>query len=935
MALIDAETRREVDEVDRLEQDISRFTAGHQSEPTTPPEYHDTAFSSVFTRSNRFSSASMTSPPGLSNRPSRSGSQLTSPPSNFSRPSNSSTGSQLPSKSMPGSRRGSDEEEDEDGYIYEFSNTNHRAAANPNRNSMPVTGLDLRNRSDMPDMASLLGQVNTTGFLFGDEDEKPLKKTHNSTASPDAKTYLQLHTTDDKFPILVRHDGDGTMQLSASSAALDLALSQSPAPETQQMTDRATAAHNRKSLPPSALRHSGAFNGDLGLGQLNGILTDPNAVKNPAANRRSLEVKFSGLGETKRPPIASPPNGVANGFPKLQSSYSTNDIPTLKSTGALSSPPNQNITTPVKSGHEPSYQIQNSNLSRTSPNTASTRFSAEFSGIDAAFNVQSNGFRPAQSVLQASAAPFGPSVTSPAVETSNITNNLTAAPMSQFAAPAYYGGYGMQMLNGGFNNMYLGNQAQWNNQMQPYQAGFGGFPQYSPYGGARAPDSQSRIIQQRRMQSGEENARFANVKLESLLGEVYGLCKDQHGCRYLQKKLEDGDPEHIRLIFEETNTHVIDLMTDPFGNYLCQKLLEFTNDEQRTVLIRNAAPQMVQIALNQHGTRALQKMIEFVSTPEQTQTIIQALQFEVVPLIQDLNGNHVIQKCLNHLTPIDAQFIFDAVGAHCVTVGTHRHGCCVLQRCIDHASGLQKGQLIHQITMNAYNLVQDPFGNYVVQYILELNEPSFSEPLCLSFLGSVAPLSKQKFSSNVIEKCIRTASDDTKRLLIEEMLNSSELEKLLRDSFANYVVQTAMDYADNETKSRMVENIRPILPALRHTPHGRRIQSKIQEHDGRVGSVTSGQITPVEMSSPSHNSFVSRSGSFGHHAGNQFTNDYISPTSAYSGGNNYSISIASPTPHRTSNAPLPMFAQHHGHGMNAHGFAPLGRPTQYNGIDHY
>ena len=95
--------------------------------------------------------------------------------------------------------------------------------------------------------------------------------------------------------------------------------------------------------------------------------------------------------------------------------------------------------------------------------------------------------------------------------------------------------------------------------------------------------------------------------------------------------------------------------TDPFGNYLCQKLLEFSNDEQRTILINNAAPEMVKIALNSHGTRALQKMIEFVSTPEQIQTVINALNGKVVELIQDLNGNHVIQKCLNRLTPEDAQ----------------------------------------------------------------------------------------------------------------------------------------------------------------------------------------------------------------------------------------------------------------------------------------
>jgi Pumilio-family RNA binding repeat len=273
-------------------------------------------------------------------------------------------------------------------------------------------------------------------------------------------------------------------------------------------------------------------------------------------------------------------------------------------------------------------------------------------------------------------------------------------------------------------------------------------------------------------------------------------------------------------------------MTDPFGNYLCQKLLEHSNDSQRTVLVDNAAPEMVKIALNQHGTRALQKMIEYISTPGQTQTIIHALKDKVVELIQDLNGNHVIQKCLNRLSTDDAQFIFDAVGANCVVVGTHRHGCCVLQRCIDHASSAQKAALVGSITQNAFALVQDPFGNYVLQYIVDLNEPSFTNPLCYAFQGSIPALSKQKFSSNVIEKCLRHADAHASSMMVEEMLNSNELEKMLRDSYANYVVQTALDFVDPGMRAKLVDVIRPILPSIRGTPYGRRIQTKILSQGG-------------------------------------------------------------------------------------------------------
>jgi len=353
-------------------------------------------------------------------------------------------------------------------------------------------------------------------------------------------------------------------------------------------------------------------------------------------------------------------------------------------------------------------------------------------------------------------------------------------------------------------------------------------------------------------------SRFHNLPLEAVGGQIYSLCKDQHGCRYLQKQLENRIPDQVHMIWLETNQHVVELMTDPFGNYLCQKLLEYCNDEERTVLIQNAAQDMIRIALNQHGTRALQKMIEFVTSAQQVEIIVNALRYRVVDLIQDLNGNHVIQKCLNKLSARDAQFIFDAVGNNCVEVGTHRHGCCVLQRCIDHASGDQKDWLIGKITENAVDLVQDPFGNYVVQYIIDLNDAKYTEPIVMQFSGRISTLSRHKFSSNVIEKCLRCSNDASKDLIAEELLGPGEMDRLLRDSFANYVVQTALEYSTHFMKHRLIENIRPLLPAIRSTPYGRRIQAKVQAYDNRNGTSgsghasgptsahASGQVTPAD-----------------------------------------------------------------------------------------
>ncbi|TAQ85173.1 hypothetical protein B7494_g6502 [Chlorociboria aeruginascens] len=721
--------------------------------------------------------------------------------------------------------------------------------------SMPVT----RSRNGMHEMLSL-DQTNTARFLFG-EDE--------GATSPDVNNYLQMNATDDNFPILVRRE-DYPGLLSASSAALDLALSQSPAPDAASNGWSNTFARHRPSqhsLPMNSLPNQAQANGTASASQSNPS-DSPISVR--PAYRHSLDLKFFDGPQETSPQVASPPKHVQATPPKLQSSYSANDVPTMRTaSNGISS-----VNTTPNSHAQQHLHNHNASLGRIPPSAMNNRLSREITSSDnsALRESQSGGYQSIQSALQASAAPFGPSLTQ-GMSQGQVSPTLgSPAAQQPFSVPGYYGNnYNMQMMTMGMQNMQMGQPMF--TPHNPY-ANYGGV--YPQQNGTR--DSQARVIQQRRQNDGEAMNRFANMALEQLGGEIYALCKDQHGCRYLQKKLEDRNPEQVHMIWLETNQHVIELMTDPFGNYLCQKLLEFCNDDERTVLIENASHDLVRIALNQHGTRALQKMIEFISTPGQIQTIIGALRYRVVELIQDLNGNHVIQKCLNKLSPTDAQFIFDAVGTHCVDVGTHRHGCCVLQRCIDHASGDQKAWLIRQISNNAYVLVQDPFGNYVVQYILDLNEPVFTEPLVAMFQGRVGQLSKQKFSSNVIEKCLRCAQEPSKDMLIEEMLQPSELDRLLRDSFANYVIQTALDYANPAMKMRLVEAIRPYLPAIRTTPYGRRIQAKIQGNEGRSGS-SSGQATPNE-GEPGQQTATR------HHRGlsNASAGGIVSPVSAFSNG---------------------------------------------------
>ena len=106
----DRQQAQEEKELERISNEIRRLSlsAGHQSEPTTPPEYRDQSLpSSAYSRRNRYSSASLISPQGQGNRIGNAGSQLTSPAPESVQNQNMRDSDKLPSKSVPGSRRGS------------------------------------------------------------------------------------------------------------------------------------------------------------------------------------------------------------------------------------------------------------------------------------------------------------------------------------------------------------------------------------------------------------------------------------------------------------------------------------------------------------------------------------------------------------------------------------------------------------------------------------------------------------------------------------------------------------------------------------------------------------------------------------------------------------------------------------------------------------
>ncbi|KAK4764180.1 hypothetical protein SAY87_013618 [Trapa incisa] len=327
--------------------------------------------------------------------------------------------------------------------------------------------------------------------------------------------------------------------------------------------------------------------------------------------------------------------------------------------------------------------------------------------------------------------------------------------------------------------------------------------------------------------SRQSLSKYNNFKVV-VNNNTHDMAKDQHWCRFLQRKISEGGPKDVEKVFTGIIDHIMELMTDPFGNYLVQKLLEVCNEDQKTrvikVITRNKGD-LIRISCDTHGTRVVQKVIETLKTPEQISIMVNALEPCIVILMKNTNGNHVAQRCLQHLMPEYSQFLFDSAANFCVDLATDRHGCCVLQKCLNYSFGDQRRRIIHKITSNSLVLSQDPFGNYVVQFIFELDIPQASNEILNQLEGNYVDLSMQKYSSNVVEKCLEYAVGERRDCIIRELICNPRLDQIMQDPYGNYVIQAVLNFSKGDLKSAIVEAIEAHVPMLRTSPYGKKVLS--------------------------------------------------------------------------------------------------------------
>jgi pumilio RNA-binding family len=329
------------------------------------------------------------------------------------------------------------------------------------------------------------------------------------------------------------------------------------------------------------------------------------------------------------------------------------------------------------------------------------------------------------------------------------------------------------------------------------------------------------------------NNRIPNLQLKDLVNHVVEFSQDQHGSRFIQQKLERASPAEKAMVFSEILTAAYGLMTDVFGNYVIQKFFEFGTVDQKQTLAQRVRGHVLPLALQMYGCRVIQKALESIP-PDMQVEIVKELDGHVLKCVKDQNGNHVVQKCIECVDPAHLQFIIDAFKGQVFTLSTHPYGCRVIQRILEHCTSDQTTPILEELHSHTERLVQDQYGNYVIQHVLEHGRPDDKSKIVAELRGKVLVLSQHKFASNVVEKCVSHASRSERAMLIDEVCTMNDgphsaLYTMMKDQFANYVVQKMIDVAEPAQRKILMHKIRPHVATLRKYTYGKHILAKLEK----------------------------------------------------------------------------------------------------------
>nr|XP_048325729.1 pumilio homolog 4 isoform X2 [Ziziphus jujuba var. spinosa] len=302
------------------------------------------------------------------------------------------------------------------------------------------------------------------------------------------------------------------------------------------------------------------------------------------------------------------------------------------------------------------------------------------------------------------------------------------------------------------------------------------FPEIIPHARTLMTDVFGNYVIQKFFEHGTETQR--KELASQLTGHVLPLSLQMYGCRVIQKALEVIDVDQQTQMVAELDGSVMKCVRDQNGNHVIQKCIECVPEDRIQFIISAFYGQVVALSTHPYGCRVIQRVLEHCEDSNTQQLIMDEIMKSVCTLAQDQYGNYVIQHVLEHGKPHERSTIISKLAGQIIKMSQQKFASNVVEKCLTFGSHEERQLLVNEMLGTTDEneplqaMMKDPFGNYVVQKVLETCNDQSLELILSRIKVHLTALKRYTYGKHIVSRVEKLIATGERRISLSSNLSS-------------------------------------------------------------------------------------------------------------------------------------------------------------------
>jgi hypothetical protein len=265
------------------------------------------------------------------------------------------------------------------------------------------------------------------------------------------------------------------------------------------------------------------------------------------------------------------------------------------------------------------------------------------------------------------------------------------------------------------------------------------------------------------------------------------------------------DTNQINKVLKMDLDELCNLITDSTGNYIVQEVFKdkVCSPEQRMEIMEKISTKVVELSCHKKGTHCIQTLVTTLKTDDEVNLFLGMIKGKEHNLYSNPYGTFVLQKVVDHFPEHLQEPIKSICIENFMKMATSNNGLPIIKKAIAKFKN-SKDQFVKIIVEHTMTLAQHPFGNYAIQVAIENWDESECQEIFNIVISNLQQLSMQKISSNVVEKFLDKACQETINYSLKLINNKEFMKMLIRNMYGFFVVERALMRSDDEEMKREI-----------------------------------------------------------------------------------------------------------------------------------